>query len=778
LFDLFVDCEGLSFNGGDWNLHHRDWAADTLSPNFRVPKKTERIRDKLRSELKLLTPPGNLTFHRGVQHSVLDLTWASHDLEIEQIRYLEKLETPKMDHTPIETTFNVVCQFEPKKIFVWHKADEAHIRIDMGNFVSVVMHSPTDNTCEIERHIRDLVAQCRTSTAAHVPCKLRTYHDRYKPVTEEIVDLKLATEIAQAERIRSRKDIERRWAAAKSRHPHLKNFFWAPYHIKDRKWRQLYKQWQNCRKTQSRIKYRSDLLRDTVSFWERHRYAAARGRAPVPQTMPSLEPKDLDGLKEPRTVGPHGKVSALHKEWYTPRESCVDSACFCQHLSDSDDSEPVHQLRFPPSREVRQSTLVEKFAKLRANRAPGDDEIGNPFLLICADQLVPYLALLITACLQQSYFPDEFKTGKTVATPKSMKPGYSYSDPEMWRPICLLSSLGKLFESCIADILSDMADKNEMLPPTQMATKGRSTEDALRFILEIIETARNLGLAVSVMCLDQQCACNHVHYKELKRIFRRKGVPSWFAALIASYLDNRRTTINIPGYESEVLPCEESPQGGPASSSLFSFFTCGLLEKDPSCSACQDDRVFKMAFSDDTYIIAIGESLITIKTLLKKEFAHCQEWAHASGARFGVEKTKVIHFASPNQYDAGPMSEFIEGFNDDEKHEGTSLKVLGVLLKADKKGNLSWTDHYEHLKVRARKLQTDFSRIVRMTNGLDVISALRLYKGAHRSALTYACGAWYEPSDNPWSLDTYTTKIRHRESIFDDPSYVSTVGRP
>jgi hypothetical protein len=183
-----------------------------------------------------------------------------------------------------------------------------------------------------------------------------------------------------------------------------------------------------------------------------------------------------------------------------------------------------------------------------------------------------------------------------------------------------------------------------------------------------------------------------------------------------------------------------------------------------------------MAFSDDTYIIAIGESLVTTKTLLKKEFAHCQEWAHASGARFGVEKTKVIHFASPNQYDAGPMSEFIEDFNDDEKHEGKSLKVLGVLLKADKKGNLSWTDHYEHLKVRARKLQTNFSRIVRMTNGLDVISALRLYKGAHRSALTYACGAWYEPSDNPWFLDTDTTKIRHRESIFDDPSYVSTVG--
>jgi hypothetical protein len=58
-----------------------------------------------------------------------------------------------MDHTPIETTFNVDCQFQPKKNFLWHKADEAHIKIDMGNFVSVVMHSPTDDTCEIERHV-------------------------------------------------------------------------------------------------------------------------------------------------------------------------------------------------------------------------------------------------------------------------------------------------------------------------------------------------------------------------------------------------------------------------------------------------------------------------------------------------------------------------------------------------------------------------------------------------------------------------------------------------
>jgi len=125
----------------------------------------------------------------------------------------------------------------------------------------------------------------------------------------------------------------------------------------------------------------------------------------------------------------------------------------------------------------------------------------------------------------------------------------------MWRPICLLSWFGKIFESHIADLLAQMALEKNMLPATQMATRGRSTTGALLYLMGIIRQARSLGLAVSVICLDQKGAFNRVKLGYLLKVLREKGVPEWLVRLIHSYLSNRRTTICFPGYESEPVNC-------------------------------------------------------------------------------------------------------------------------------------------------------------------------------------------------------------------------------
>ena len=68
------------------------------------------------------------------------------------------------------------------------------------------------------------------------------------------------------------------------------------------------------------------------------------------------------------------------------------------------------------------------------------------------------------------------------------------------------------------------------------------------------------------------------------------------------------------------------------------------------------------------------------------------------------------------------MSEYMDGF--DNELEVTTLKVLGIVIAADAEGNLSWKDHFNHLETRAKDLETDFKRIVKITTGLDVVSAL------------------------------------------------------
>jgi len=70
---------------------------------------------------------------------------------------------------------------------------------------------------------------------------------------------------------------------------------------------------------------------------------------------------------------------------------------------------------------------------------------------------------------------------------KQRKP--KYSDPGAWRPIALLSTIGKVIEALTANRISTAAEEHHLLPDTQMgARKGRSTETALELLVQQVRT--------------------------------------------------------------------------------------------------------------------------------------------------------------------------------------------------------------------------------------------------------------------------------------------------
>jgi hypothetical protein len=66
-----------------------------------------------------------------------------------------------------------------------------------------------------------------------------------------------------------------------------------------------------------------------------------------------------------------------------------------------------------------------------------------------------------------------------------------------------------------------------------------------------------------------------------------------------------------------------------------------------------------------------------------------------------------------------------------------------------------------------------------MTTGINVISALQVYKGAHCATLTYGCTAWFEPSDEPEYVETDTNDAcQHYDSSADDSDQVPALHPP
>ncbi|KAG5811509.1 hypothetical protein H9Q74_005026 [Fusarium xylarioides] len=103
--------------------------------------------------------------------------------------------------------------------------------------------------------------------------------------------------------------------------------------------------------------------------------------------------------------------------------------------------------------------------KQPSRKAPGHDLICIEQLKMGRKDLAPLIACLLNACLRLNIFPEAFKTAITAMLPKSGKD--SYDTVNSWRPIALLSVLGKLYERILTERLKKFVMDYDLLPETQ-----------------------------------------------------------------------------------------------------------------------------------------------------------------------------------------------------------------------------------------------------------------------------------------------------------------------
>jgi len=139
----------------------------------------------------------------------------------------------------------------------------------------------------------------------------------------------------------------------------------------------------------------------------------------------------------------------------------------------------------------------------------------NRFLKAIGSPLVQALQSLITAVITASYFPVRFRAARTIVLRKPQK--LDYTNPGAWRPIALLSTIGKIIETVAARWLSDLAEREKLLPDTQMGNRrSRSTETALDMLTEQIYTVwQEKDSVASVLSLDIARAFDTVNHLRL-----------------------------------------------------------------------------------------------------------------------------------------------------------------------------------------------------------------------------------------------------------------------
>ncbi|GBP22755.1 RNA-directed DNA polymerase from mobile element jockey [Eumeta japonica] len=92
---------------------------------------------------------------------------------------------------------------------------------------------------------------------------------------------------------------------------------------------------------------------------------------------------------------------------------------------------------------ISQDEISKHIKALKIRKAPGRDTISSKALKCFSAPLVALLVAIFNACIRNCYFPAAWKEAVVIGIPK---PGKPRDLPASYRPISLLSVLGKLFE--------------------------------------------------------------------------------------------------------------------------------------------------------------------------------------------------------------------------------------------------------------------------------------------------------------------------------------------
>lgn len=234
---------------------------------------------------------------------------------------------------------------------------------------------------------------------------------------------------------------------------------------------------------------------------------------------------------------------------------------------------------------------------------------------------------LFNKCLSEGCFPNSWKVGNLVTFLKS--PTRDCRDPGSFRPITLLSVLGKVLERVLVTRLRDLV----VHMPSQFGfTVGRSTIDAWTKAQAIVEgcTARYVvGIFV-----DFKGAFDHLNWGAIIHKLRQLNCAE--TAIWQSYFRERRTC--MIGRRDVIWRNVERgcPQGSISGPMFWNMLMDQLLE------TLEQDGIQHVAYADDLLIILEGRNRRILERSSRSALQHAIAWGARVGVEVSFQKTEAL----------------------------------------------------------------------------------------------------------------------------------------
>ena len=367
--------------------------------------------------------------------------------------------------------------------------------------------------------------------------------------------------------------------------------------------------------------------------------------------------------------------------------------------------------RFEINETVTEQEVNNILKGLKTHKSPGMDGIQNKLLFSLKSEISKPLTSLFNDWLNNSIFPDSLKIAKIVMIPK-VKNTKNIAE---FRPISLLSTIGKVFEKLLANRINTWAEENNIINNEQSGfRKNRCTTDNLFSLVDdIIETFGNKK-KIHAVFVDFEKAFDKINHSLLLFKLKSLNIPSYLLNILHSYLTNRTGFISYERFSSSTFNLKAGvPQGSCLSPILFSLFVSDIPKPT--------GNVKLSLFADD---LACWEKYLNgnskkLQKYLDKVIKWCEKW----GLKVNILKTKHVTFRN------SIMNLYINGTRVEKVSQ---TKFLGYIL--DK--SLRLIKHVDN-KINGSSYLLNFFNTLKTNYNIPIQKNLMLYKSLLRSRLEY-----------------------------------------
>lgn len=370
--------------------------------------------------------------------------------------------------------------------------------------------------------------------------------------------------------------------------------------------------------------------------------------------------------------------------------------------------------------------IISIIANFKTSKSPGFDGIQNILMKKLPFRMILLLTIIINSCIKIGYFPDAFKCAKVVPI---RKPGKNPNLSSSYRPISLLSCLGKVFEKVIANRINLFNSINNVLPDEQFGFRPQhSTIHQVCRIKNMINLNKSVRKSTGMILLDVEKAFDSIWHDGLIYKMHHFNFPNYILKLIRSFCSNRsfRVCIGNSLSSNKSIPAGV-PQGSILSPFLYSIYTSDIKKPKNSKVAL---------YADDTALIVNGKLTSAIIKRLNSAIKTVNKFYRKWKINLNLEKSQAIIFPFNKSPKRKPKSSII--VNNSAINFSNEVTYLGITLDS----KLTFASHINKTCIKASNCLKSLYPVLNRKSRLSLKNKNLLFKSIIRPILTYGAPIW------------------------------------